>query len=175
MIESTLMKLLSLVCMCAFALVAAPVSANQAVADQAKKAPAAKAKAATGGARTIEITGSETMKYDVTEITAKPGEKLRVVLKAVGTMPKIAMGHNFVLLKAGASAMEVSNAAFNARDTDFIPASMKDKILAFTKVAGGGETVEVTFTAPAKPGKYDYLCTFPGHFAAGMKGTLTVK
>ena len=89
------------------------------------------------------------MKFDVTEITAKPGEKIRVVLKSVGTMPKIAMSHNFVLLKAGVSAMEVSNAAFNARDTDFIPAAMKDKILASTKLAGGGETVEVTFTTAA--------------------------
>ena len=25
-----------------------------------------------------------------------------------------------------------------------------------------------------KPGKYAYLCTVPGHAAAGMKGTLTV-
>ena len=168
------MKILSIVCVCAFALATAPLASAQAkAAPQAKKAaPAAKA---AGGARTVEITGSETMKYDVTEITAKPGEKIRVVLKAVGSMPKIAMGHNFVLLKAGASPMEVSNAAFNARETDFVPAAMKDKILASTKLAGGGETVEVTFTAPAKAGKYDYLCTFPGHFAAGMKGVLTVK
>ena len=167
------MKLLSIVCVCAFALATAPLAAAQAAAaPQAKKAPAAKS---AGGGRTVEITGSETMKYDVTEITAKPGEKIRVVLKAVGSMPKIAMGHNFVLLKPGVSPMEVSNAAFNARETDFVPAAMKDKIIASTKLAGGGETVEVTFTAPAKPGKYDYLCTFPGHFAAGMKGVLTVK
>jgi azurin len=171
------MKILSVVCVCAIALASSPVSAGQAVAAQTKKAPAAKTetKAVPGAAKTVTITGSETMKYDVTEITAKPGEKIHVVLKAVGSMPKIAMAHNFVLLKAGVSAMEVSNAAFNARDTDFIPAAMKDKILASTKTAGGGETVEVTFTAPAKPGKYEYLCTFPGHFAAGMKGTLTVK
>ena len=173
------MRLFSFVCV--LALASAPLAAAQATAStsstakQAKKAPAAAKKAAAGEARTIAITGSETMKYDVTEITAKPGEKLHVVLKAVGTMPKIAMGHNFVLLKAGVSPMEVSNAAFNARETDFIPQDMKDKLVAYTKVAGGGETVDVTFTAPAKPGKYDYLCTFPGHFAAGMKGTLTVK
>lgn len=165
------MKLFSLVC--ALALVAAPLAAAQAAPAQAKKAPAAAAKA--GGARTIEITASETMKYDVTSITAKPGEKLHVVLKAVGTMPKIAMGHNFVLLKAGVSPLEVSNAAFNARATDFIPVEMKAKILANTALAGGGETVEVTFTAPAKAGNYDYLCTFPGHFSQGMKGTLSVK
>lgn len=171
------MKIFSVVCVCALALGSSSAFADQAAAGKAKQtAPAAKAAPkAAGGVRTVEITGSETMKYDVTEITAKPGEKIHVVLKAIGSMPKIAMGHNFVLLKAGASPQEVSNAAFNARDTDFIPAAMKDKILAFTKVAGGGETVDVTFTAPAKAGKYDYLCTFPGHFAAGMKGTLTVK
>jgi azurin len=127
------------------------------------------------GGRTIEITGSDTMKYSVTEITAKPGEKLHIVLKALGSMPKIAMAHNFVLLKAGVNPQDVANAAFNARATDFVPAEMKDKIIANTKLAGGGETVEVSFTAPTKPGNYDYLCTFPGHFSQGMKGTLTVK
>ncbi|HEU5090712.1 MAG TPA: plastocyanin/azurin family copper-binding protein, partial [Roseiflexaceae bacterium] len=33
---------------------------------------------------------------------------------------------------------------------------------------------EVTFKAPA-PGTYTFLCTYPGHYAAGMKGTLTVE
>ena len=166
------MKILSFVCV--LALAASPLAAQDTKAP-AKKGQAAAAKAPAGGGRTVEITGSETMKYSVTEITAKPGEKIHLVLKALGSMPKIAMGHNFVLLKAGVDPQAVSNAAFNARATDFIPADMKDKIIAHTSLAGGGETVEVSFTAPAKPGKYDYLCTFPGHFSQGMKGTLTVK
>jgi nitrite reductase (NO-forming) len=36
----------------------------------------------------------------------------------------------------------------------------------------GGGTLTVTFTAP---GTYEYLCTVPGHAAAGSKGLLTVK
>ena len=36
---------------------------------------------------------------------------------------------------------------------------------------GKSATLVVTF---AKAGKFPYLCTVPGHAAAGMKGTLTV-
>lgn len=125
--------------------------------------------------KTITITGTEQMKWDVTTIQATPGEQIHVVLKAVGSMPKIAMAHNFVLLKAGVNPQDVSTAAMTARDTDFIPASMTDKIIAHTGLAGGGETVEVTFKAPAKAGTYPFLCTFPGHYAVGMKGELVVK
>jgi azurin len=135
--------------------------------------PAAKAGAKAG--RAVEITTGDNMKYDVTEITAKPGESIHVVLKNTGAMPKIAMAHNFVLLKSGTDAAEFSKAAFNARETDFIPPAMKDAVLANTALAGAGETVEVTFKAPAKAGTYTFVCSFPGHFALGMRGTLTVK
>jgi azurin len=156
--------------------ISVPALADQATASKpaTQKPTAEKATVAKGEPRTIELTASENMKYDKTTLTARAGEKIRIVLKALGTMPKVAMGHNFVLLKANVSPLEVNNAAFNARATDFIPESQKDKILAFTPVAGGGETVETTFTAP-KAGTYTFLCTFPGHFVAGMKGTLVVK
>jgi len=161
--------------LCALVAISIPAAGQTAAAKPAAQKPAPAAKpAAKGEPRTIELTATENMKYDKTTLTARPGEKLHVVLKAVGSMPKMAMGHNFVLLKPDASALEVNNAAFNARATDFIPESQKDKILAFTPLAGGGETVETTFTAP-KAGTYPFLCTFPGHFVQGMKGTLVVK
>ena len=62
-----------------------------------------------------------------------------------------------------------------AQATDYIPADKKADVLASTKLAGPNETVEVSFKAPAKPGSYPFMCTFPGHYAAGMKGTLVVK
>jgi azurin len=165
------MKLCSAI-LCAIVAISVPAVAGQPAA--AKPAAQKAAPAAKGEPRTIELTATEQMKYDKTRLTARPGEKIRVVLKAVGAMPKMAMAHNFVLLKPDASALEVNNAAFNARATDFIPESQKDKIIAFTPLAGGGETVEVTFNAP-KAGTYPFLCTFPGHFTQGMKGTLVVQ
>ena len=40
-----------------------------------------------------------------------------------------------------------------------------------TAVIGPGKTAKLTVTL--KAGKYPYLCTVPGHAAAGMKGTFT--
>jgi azurin len=125
--------------------------------------------------RVVEIAVGDNMKFSVTAIAAKPGETLKVVLKGVGRMPKVAMGHNFVLLKKGADPKKFVDASVNARDTEFIAPAVKDQAIAFTRLVGPGETVETTFAAPTQPGDYTFLCSFPGHFALGMKGVLTVK
>ena len=52
---------------------------------------------------------------------------------------------------------------------------MKAEVVAATALAGPGETVDVTFKVPAAAGSYPFICSFPGHFTAGMKGTLVVK
>ena len=133
-------------------------------------APAASAAAP----RVVTIGATDTMKFDPATIQAKPGEKLRIVLKPTGAMPKIAMAHNFVLLAATTDVAAFIKAAATASPT-YIPAAMKASVLAMTGLAGPGETVQVTFKAPAKPGKYPFVCSFPGHYLSGMKGELTVK
>ncbi|HEX6106824.1 MAG TPA: plastocyanin/azurin family copper-binding protein [Gemmatimonadales bacterium] len=125
--------------------------------------------------RVVEITGNDQMKFNVTSITAKPGETLTVKLTNVGKLPKAVMGHNFVLLVKGADASAFATAAATARETEYIPPAEKGKILAATKLVGPGETAEVTFKVPTAPGQYEYLCSFPGHYLAGMKGVLVVK
>ena len=152
-------------------------SLGLAVAGMFVAAPgqAAQATKAAAAARTVEIKGTDDMKFSVTNIDAKPGERIRVVLVAVGTMPKIVMAHNFILLKKGTDEQAFVNAGALARDTGFIAPAQKAHVIAATTLIGNGEKAEVTFTAPKVAGKYPYLCSFPGHFAAGMKGTLTVK
>ncbi len=157
--------------LCVLSLLVALAPGSQAPAPKATGKPPAPAMAG----RTVELTGGDDMKYNTTTINAKPGETLHVVLKSVGTIPKIAMAHNFVLLKLETDVNEFIKSSMNARDTDYIPADQKAQVLASTKLAGPNETVEVTFKVPAKPGSYPYMCTFPGHYAAGMKGQLVVK
>jgi azurin len=126
-------------------------------------------------ARTIEMDGTDSLKFTVTTIQAKPGEPLRVVLTTISKMPKEVMAHNFVLLTKDANVQAFINASAIARKTEYIAPGMKDQVLAATGMGGGGEIVEVTFNAPKEPGKYIYVCTFPGHYAGGMWGTLIVK
>lgn len=166
--------------LCVLTLLIALVPGSQTSAPKpAAKTPAAKPAAAPAaaakGGRTVELTGGDDMKYNMTTINAKPGETLRVVMKSTGTIPKIAMAHNFVLLKIGSDVDAFLKSAMNARDTDYVPADQKAQVIASTKLAGPGETMEVTFKVPAKAGSYPYMCTFPGHYTAGMKGTLVVQ
>jgi azurin len=126
-------------------------------------------------ARLIQIEVGDNMKFLPAAITAAPGESIKVVLKSVGKMPKAAMAHNFVLLKKGADPKKLVDACASAADTNYIAASVTTQLLAYTRLIGPGETAEAPFEAPAVRGDYVFVCTFPGHFALGMKGVLTVK
>ncbi|WP_414662083.1 plastocyanin/azurin family copper-binding protein [Horticoccus sp. 23ND18S-11] len=146
---------------------AAPAAAKPAAAPAAAPAPAAAA------GRVIEITANDQMKFSLANIDAKAGEDLKVVFTNAGTLPKEAMGHNWVLLKAGVDVTAFATTAMTAKETDYVPASLKDQVIASTKVLGPKQTAEVSFKAPAA-GTYTFICSFPGHYMI-MKGTLTVK
>lgn len=129
--------------------------------------------------RTVTLTVTdpvgEKMSYSLKQITAKPGEKIKVRIVSMAQTPKIVMAHNFVLLKEGTNIKAFTDAAANARATDYIPPAFKASIIAQTAMVGPGESMDVVFTAPTKPGKYVFLCSFAGHWAAGMTGDLIVK
>jgi azurin len=125
--------------------------------------------------RVVNILGTDDMRYSVTKIEAKAGEEIKVVLETKSAMPKDSMAHNFILLDPSVNVDAFVAAASVARNSGYVPKKFADKILAQTALAGGGEKVEVTFKAPAKPGTYLFICTFPGHYAGGMKGELIVK
>lgn len=125
--------------------------------------------------RTIEIVGADNMKFDVTSIEATPGEEITIKLTTKSQLPKQAMAHNVVVVDNDVDMNAFANASARARDNDYIAPDYEESVIAATGLAGGGETVEVTFTVPETEGDYEYICSFPGHYAAGMKGVLTVK
>ena len=137
-------------------------------------APVASATASSSNApaaQRVEIEiGSvgETMAFDKTKLTVPTGALVHLVLKNNGAT--LAMTHNWVLVKVGSEARVALAALQTGPDAGYI-ASGPD-VLATTTMAAPKATTEVTFTAPA-PGKYPYICTFPGHYML-MKGELTV-
>jgi azurin len=155
---------IGVLCLSAFASAQALKSSAPAVSDRAPAQP-----------RTITITGGDDMKYSLTTITAKRGETLKIRLTSKGTIPKVAMAHNVVILKPGTNAAKFIDAGVAFRQFDFIAPALKSSVLAQTPFAGPGETVELTFKVPAQAATYPFVCTFAGHFAAGMSGTIVVK
>jgi azurin len=126
-------------------------------------------------ARTIDISAYDSLHFSVREIDAHPGERLHVVFHNQGSLPKTVMGHNWVLLRSGIDSMSYASHAQSAKSEGYEPASLSDQVLAVVPLVGGGESSDITFTAPTQPGSYAFLCSSPGHCAAGMRGELVVK
>ena len=129
----------------------------------------------TADVRKVTITGNDTMQFDLKTFEAKAGEKVELTFKNIGKIPKIAMGHNLVILKNGISAIAFGQKAMGAgaNATNALPDSVKGDTIAATKLLGPAESETITFTAP-DAGDYEYVCTFPGHFAM-MRGVMKVK
>lgn len=121
----------------------------------------------------LAIEGDDKMKFNVAELKV-PADCTEVVLtlKHVGQLPAQTMGHNWVLTKTS-DFMPVANAAVSAGlAKNYVPENDK-RVLAFTKVIGGGQTTSVKFPTSklAKGGDYTFFCSFPGHYGL-MRGKL---
>lgn len=119
----------------------------------------------------VVIESNDQMKFNLSEIKVKAGDTVVLTLKHVGKLPKAAMGHNWVLLSQGTDIAAFSQKAVRARDTEYIPEG--DEVIINTSLIGGGEETTIEFVAPAA-GEYDFICSFPGHFAL-MKGKFIVE
>jgi len=143
--------------------------------EAATTAPTSGTTPAAPAVAIIELTANDSMKYNQTHFEVSAGQEVKVTLTNMGTMPKVAMGHNFVLLKKGVDPKAFSDAAIMAVATDYVPAALADQVIAHTKLLGPKQSDEITFKAPTEPGEYTFICTFPAHFLTGMKGVIVVK
>ena len=121
----------------------------------------------------IVVEANDNMRYNVKLITVNGGQKVKITLKHVGKMSKDLMGHNIVIINNDVKLNDFAQKANAAKDTDYIPADYTANIIAQTKMIGGGEETTIEFDAPPA-GTYDFLCTFPAHYAI-MKGKFVVK
>jgi len=120
----------------------------------------------------ILITSDDYMKFDTRKITVQSGKIVKLTLKHIGQLDVQVMGHNFVLLKKKVNLIEFANKAATARDNQYIPVG-SDEVIAYTDMIGGGQETTIEFLPP-EPGVYDFVCSFPGHYAM-MKGKFIVE
>lgn len=121
----------------------------------------------------VEIGSNDQMQFDKKELKVPVGEPIVLTLKHTGKMAKNVMGHNFVLLKQGVDFQAFAEKAALAADTEYIPVSEEGSIIAHSEVIGGGESDTIEFTI-SEAGTYEFLCTFPGHYAI-MRGVLIAE
>ena len=130
--------------------------------------------AASNCSTTVEA--NDAMQFNTQSIEVpKTCKQFTVTLKHTGKLPKAAMGHNWVLSSAADEAGVLADGGTAGLDSDYVKPN-DSRVIAHTKVIGGGESAATTFkVATLKAGQpYTFFCSFPGH-AALMKGTLSVK
>ena len=109
----------------------------------------------------VILNSNDQMKFDKKIIRVNSNQKVTLTLNHNGRFPAISMGHNFVLIKKDVDVNEYALRAAGARNSEYIPEG--DNEIAYTKMLGGGESDTITFDAPA-PGKYVFICSFPGQY-----------
>lgn len=126
---------------------------------------------ATAGASISLSVVLDMMQYDKKLITVKAGEKVTLFFDNPDGMP-----HNLLIIKPG-SLEKVGNAADEmlrdpqAADKHYVP--NVPEVLHSTRLINSGQSTTLEFVAPATPGDYPYVCTFPGHWR-GMNGIMRV-
>jgi uncharacterized cupredoxin-like copper-binding protein len=109
--------------------------------------------------RTIEVEMSDAMRFTPSQLSVKRGETIRIVVKNTGKIR-----HEFNL-GTEAALKEHKSAMLMSRDMVHAEANMV--------TVEPGKTGEVIWQF-TEAGKVSFACLQPGHFGAGMKGSIQV-
>lgn len=121
----------------------------------------------------VTVEGNDQMQFNVKNIEVpKACKSYTVTLKHVGKMPKSAMGHNIVLTTTADATATAADGMKAGAAADYVKAG-DTRVLAHSKVIGGGESTDMVIdVTKLKAGTdYTYFCSFPGHSFI-MKGVL---
>jgi putative heme-binding domain-containing protein len=123
------------------------------------------------GERPVAIEAGKNLSYSVRTLDVRAGEPIRLTFSNPDVVP-----HNWALIRPGALSRfgDLVNKIVAEPDAalrQYVPRS--EDLLVYTDVVGPGEQFTISFRAPTEPGRYPYLCTFPGHWMV-MNGEMRV-
>ncbi len=113
----------------------------------------------------IAIDSNDMMQFSAHELSVPTNcADVEVTLRHAGQLPAKVMGHDWVLAKESDKSAIVNAGLAAGLSHGFLPENDK-RIIAATKVVGGGESTTVKFsTAALVQGlRYVFFCTAPGH------------
>jgi putative heme-binding domain-containing protein len=119
----------------------------------------------------IEIKTGKNLSYQTSEFRVGRGQSIALTLSNPDVVP-----HNWVLIEQGRLAevgQQVNQliASAEAYARHYVPES--PSVLAFTDMVMPSGSQTIFFRAPKTPGRYPFLCTFPGHWMV-MNGIMIV-
>ncbi|MFV9503773.1 MAG: plastocyanin/azurin family copper-binding protein [Oscillochloridaceae bacterium umkhey_bin13] len=131
---------------------------------------------ASGSGQAITIgSAGDALAFDLTSVSVPNG---LVTLTFVNNAT--AVQHNWVLVQGddvvasavNDAAQDQVRATRNAAGA--VPPADTPGLLVSTHMLDAGDSTTFTFETPG-PGTYKFICTFPGHYLAGMVGELVVN
>jgi len=123
----------------------------------------------------VTVNSTDAMTFESKAIAiSKSCKQFTVHLKHTGTLAKNVMGHNLVIAKTADMQPIATESLAQGVDKDYLKAD-DPRIVAHTKMIGGGEEDSVTFDVAklSVDEPYSFFCTFPGHVAL-MNGAVTL-
>jgi azurin len=123
-------------------------------------------------ARVVNITTRDNLQFDFKTLRGKPGEAIEIRLRNPDVVP-----HNWVLIQPNSLEQVglLSNRLVNDPDAfvhQYVPKS--DRVICYTDIVEPSSEFSIFFKLPSEPGRYPYLCTFPGHWMV-MNGEFVVE
>ena len=113
----------------------------------------------------ITIESNDMMQFSAHELAVPTNcAAVEVTLRHAGKLPARVMGHDWVLAKDSDMSAIVTAGLAAGLARGFLPDNDK-RIIAATKVVGGGESNTVKFSTAAlvQGARYVFFCTAPGH------------
>jgi azurin len=135
-----------------------------------------RATGATSGEIVLNTGVGEAFAFNPDRLRCRAGQTVRLRLNFRLPAPGSELIHNIAVLATGTDPEAFGRATVEADErTAYVPSAYRHQVIAISPFVRDGESSEAVFTAPAVPGEYPLVCTFPGHCLLGMKGTLIVE
>ena len=115
----------------------------------------------------LSIDSTDQMSFSTKELSvAADCTEVKLTLHHTGKMAKNVMGHNWVLSKTADYQAVAQDGMKAGLANEYLPTG-DARIIAHTKLLGGGESDSVTFSLKALEagGNYTFFCSFPGHWS----------